>query len=710
MPFAKRVAEVLRGLSKGASLVVGIHGPWGDGKTSVLNMLRLELQGEKYIVVREFNPWRLADEESMLRGFFGMLAEAINKSLATELEKANAAAYKWTKLSRWVTRPLGWFWKPAESLDDLLAKIGEIAASSDIVTLDVLRGRINEHLMSSDKRIVVLVDDIDRLDKHETYTLFRLIKACANFPNVCYVLAFDEVAVAQTLAERYGAGDHASGRAFLEKVIQVPLKLPVAMREDLLSLCFQQVEQAINAAEIELTQDEKRYFGWQFDSVISTRHITPRASMRYGNGLLFALPILKGEVNTVDLLLIEAVRTFYPPIYEIIRANHVEYSGEESGNSGQDRDSPPAVALLDPVIEKYPSHEQEAIKSLLGCLFPKLGRAFRKPYVFNHNLDGRASPRSHAKRVASSDYCPRYFSYSIPKNDVRESEMEALYAMAAKGSPEVDHKVRDIFMGGRAIRCIAQMREREKSTPPETVTSLCLAIALNAKHIPNPSSVLRADSPVSQAAILISYLIERLPAGEQRVTLAKQLMQKADPLWFGGDVFGWLRVAGEQDKADQNTLTQDELMEVGQVLVERIKARAIDGEPLFSFDNPQETDLLYEWSRVEGREPVQAHLSSIFATEPTMIGLFLQAMAPRSWSADSDQPRVGERGVHLLQKIKPIYDLDALYQMIHKHLLGDRKSPKQYVGSDKPLVQRLGEQYIAAYNDWKKSGEPPERG
>jgi len=206
-PFADRVARVLRGVPRGAGLVVGIYGPWGDGKTTILNMLRGDLESDEMTVVRDFNPWRLTDEESMFRGFFSMLADAFGESLSTKLEITKARTSKWVRRLRWVTRTAGWFWKPAESVDDVLAKFEKVAISGDRVGLDDLRTRISALLKNVDKRIVVLVDDIDRLDKHEIHTLFRLIKACADFPNVCYVLAFDDVAVSASLGERYGAGN-----------------------------------------------------------------------------------------------------------------------------------------------------------------------------------------------------------------------------------------------------------------------------------------------------------------------------------------------------------------------------------------------------------------------------------------------------------------------------------------------------------------------
>lgn len=702
-PFAERVAGVLRGLPKGAGLVVGIHGPWGDGKTTVLNILRAELQRNENIIVREFNPWRLSDEESMLRGFFGMLAEAINKSLATKVEEARAAAAKWTKPIRWITKPLGWFWKPAETADELLEKIGEFAASGDTVALDKLRGRIAEHLTASDNRIVVLVDDIDRLDKSETHTLFRLIKACADFPNVCYVLAFDDMAVAKSLGERYGAGDEASGRAFLEKIIQVPLKLPVAMKEDLRSLCFQQVDQAITAAGVELTKEDVGGFVSGFDRGISIRLDTPRAANRYGKGLMFALPMLKGEVNIVDLLLIEAVRAFYPSIYNIIRANHEEFSGVESENRVRGRDGPRAVALLKPAIDALPSEVQEAIKSLLNGLFPRLGSAYGGMGYGSSWLTTWAK----AKRICSPDYCPRYFSYCVLKSDVRDSEMDALYAKAAKETvAEVCKDIAAYFTGGKAKRVIERMRQHEESTPPEAVPSLCLAIAANATRIPNPHSLYSFAEPVSQAGMLISHLIRRLSAGQPRVTLAKQVIEAADPLWFGDEVLRWLHVTDDVDKSDSNTLTKEEVKAVGKALVERIKVRAEVGEPLFSVDVSQEQSLLFEWWRVEGREPVQKHLTAVFERDSKNIALFLQAMAPRVWGQEDVLPRVGELDGDQLKNINLIFDLEALAELIRKYLPGDFENSQWFPNSNKPVEQRLAEQFIFVFNKWKKDGEP----
>ena len=203
--FADRIAEILCGLRRGDGFVIGIYGPWGVGKTTVLNLIRANLVKDDRIVLRDFNPWRLTDETEILRGFFSMLGDAINSSLSTRVEHLAQKAGTWTRGVRKITRIAGKFSKSAQTVDELLEQFGEIAAKGDSVGLEELRARIVHHLKRSDKQIVVLIDDIDRLDKQETHALFRLVKACADFPNVCYVLAFDDVAVAKAVAAVRGA-------------------------------------------------------------------------------------------------------------------------------------------------------------------------------------------------------------------------------------------------------------------------------------------------------------------------------------------------------------------------------------------------------------------------------------------------------------------------------------------------------------------------
>jgi len=702
-PFARRVAGILRELPAKKGLVLGIHGPWGDGKTTVLNFVRNALEDDAEIVVRDFNPWRLADDDAMLRGFFSMVAQAIEASLSTKKERFTEGAATWAKRARWVTGLLGLFSKSADTLDGLLARLADVAATGDSLKLEELRSRLAKRLEGSSKRIVVLVDDLDRLDRDETHTLFRLVKACADLPNVCFVLAFDDDAVAAALGERYGAGGGKSGRDFLEKIIQVPLRLPVAAKDDLRSLCFEQVDAALSGAGVELTEQEVGEFVSGFDSGASIRLTTPRAANRYGNALRFALPALIGEVNLADLLLVEALRAFYPDVYAVVRDNHCDFSGVEGEAFGRRVESPRAVRLLEPVLTRLTQDEVDAVKGLLVSLFPRLAGAYGNT---NYRSDW-IERWSRERRVSSPQYAARYFTYGVPHDDVSDAELGVMIGIAARGSvPELRTAISSHLDGRTASRLIEKLRGIESSVDPATAASLVQAIGPLGAHIPNPRSLMGFETPTGQAGILISHLLRRIPDRARRLEVAKQAMADADPLSFGVECLRWFRVTDKPEKEDANALTQAEEAEAQRVLVDRIKAEAAKGTVLFDSAMGEAGSLLYAWWRADGTEPVQAYLVGMFEKRPELVGAFLEAMAPRAWSAGDVIPHISDLDGGHLKNIRHVIDLDVLADHIRANCAGDFDATDWSYDDTRPVQQRLAEQFTYILRKWETDGEP----
>lgn len=692
-PFAHRIANVLRELPKGASLVVGVHGPWGDGKTTVLNFVRAELAASPTTLPVDFNPWRFTDESAMLAGFFRVLADKISATLSTKREVVAG----WIEVAG----------RYGAAVDGRAGKVAELAKAKARPDLEALRRRLTEALAEAGKRIVILVDDIDRLDRHETHTLFRLIKACADFPNICYVLAFDDTAVAQALGERYGGGDERAGRAFLEKIIQVPLKLPVAAKEDLRALCFDQVNRALDAAGIELPREQAGEFVAGFDQGVAVRLTTPRAAKRYGNGLLFALPMLKGETNPVDLLLVEALRAFFPEVYDIVREHHVHFSGVEPERQARGAGAARSAALLKPILETMPPEHAEAVTRLLIDLFPRVSGALGR---MSYGSDWLAR-WSHGRRISAPEYCSRYFTYAISPGDIPDAELAALVDAATLGDDAVVERLLTTRLVGRsARRLIEKLRAVEDTIHVDAAERLAARIAALPTNIPNPRALFPFAEPPAQAAILISHLLRRIPDRAVSVAAATRVVAAADPLWFGAEVVEWLYVTDKPEKAEANTLDAAETMEVRRALVDRIKAAVAVGEVLFDPELPQQRALLFEWWRAEGREATQAYLMGLFQKDPSQIVKFLQAMAPSAWADGSVVPRVGELGGDQVKSIKAVIDLDVLARLVRQHCSGDLENPKWDFVDARPLEQRLPEQFMAVYLKWQKEGEPPDAG
>lgn len=404
--------ELLKRLSRGKetkSLVVGIYGKWGEGKTTVLYFIESELKLHNNIVTIFFNPWMFPSETELFTAFYTELAKGLEKSLPTAREK----------IGKVITDYLAPF---AGLLDkaDFAEKIGSLLSN---VSLEELRDRIGKFLIEQNKLVVVFVDDIDRLDKDEIHAIFRLIKLSANFENIVYVLAFDPEIVVDALSERYFTKKEIAGQNFLEKIVQVPINLPKVPTNDLRKFCYEQIDKTLKFHEIELSEADIQEFNRGFITGIEIRLQTPRMAIRYANMLNFSLPLVNGEVNIIEFLLIEAVRAFYPSAYEVIKTNRDAFTATNLGAMGTlTTEKDEIKKTIEKAFDGLTEDEKDNLKHLLTILFPRIKTVYGNTY-YQSEWD---KTWAEEKRISSDKYFDRYFTYSIPLGDISDIRIDNL--------------------------------------------------------------------------------------------------------------------------------------------------------------------------------------------------------------------------------------------------------------------------------------------
>lgn len=206
-PLASKVATLIASFHGKESFVVGIEGEWGAGKTSFINLVKQELKDNADVVTVNFNPWNFAGENELIADFFTSLTEALT---------GQGDQRDLTRTIRSYTSRLQVSVSPSFSLFGASVKFGEVWRSGS-GTLQSERQKIDGALRELRSKILVVIDDTDRLDAAETRLIMKLVKMTANFPNTVFLLAYDRARVASKLnGEGWSGDEYLKKRVFRE--------------------------------------------------------------------------------------------------------------------------------------------------------------------------------------------------------------------------------------------------------------------------------------------------------------------------------------------------------------------------------------------------------------------------------------------------------------------------------------------------------------
>jgi hypothetical protein len=410
--FADRAARVVAQVrAESETAVMGVIGPWGSGKTSVMNLIAAEVQsGSADWKVVRFNPWLVSDLESLVRTFFDALADAMpsQSGARDKLRRYAAALAPWSKALAFIPgAPAG----AADVAQTALARLGGEKP------LRAMHDELSEVLAELDVPLLVLVDDLDRLHPDELTLVFKLVRLAGRLPRVYYLLAFDEQTLLDVLAStELGRGSSARALAYLEKIVQVRLDLPPLherQARELMDACWRRVITA-GGLDPEALLADRRY-GAFADRWQELGLDEPRRIKRLFAQVDAVLPLVIGEVDPTDLLVATYFRTFAPDVYRELRAH-------KGALVWPPRTDPEEFDA--PVAQGSPP-----LRSALATLFaPRVARPGHVPPW--HEL-------AWGKHIASADYFDRYFRLGIPSGDVAD----AAVVKALKGDPEAAEAV-----------------------------------------------------------------------------------------------------------------------------------------------------------------------------------------------------------------------------------------------------------------------------
>ena len=420
--IAERISDAIKynSIENHSCYTIGIYGKWGEGKTSLMNMVCESLKGEKKIKIIHFNPWLFKDQESLLLDFFQVLqSERISKNFVEKIKQYGPlVSLGLSGLINVAFPGLGSVVKGTlNEFTDAVSKID--------IDIRKLKKEVNASITDSKKHLLIVIDDVDRLDKDELHALFKLIRQNADFVNTTYMIAMDVEMVAKSIGQRFEGGDEQSGKNFLEKIVQLPIYLPKIQQGHLNKLfdnyLFPRIEDVLSEAGKSTTSLEE--IKNSFYRYVSPLFRTVREVLLYVNSLSMILPLVYRNVNISDLCLLEALKLFHPHGYHLIRQNKVyitrldsKYQNLETLSESEETRQKKKDEFISKILDNVDSDKLFYISQIVNKIL--------YPFISPSNI--RRINLLDEKSICSPVYFNQYFLYAPSDDIISDIEFDRL--------------------------------------------------------------------------------------------------------------------------------------------------------------------------------------------------------------------------------------------------------------------------------------------
>ena len=415
--FAESIASCILNINKTKGGVIAIRGPWGSGKSSVINMVldQFEKENAKHPIKIRFNSWCYRSEDEIVAGFFQELYAGLKSNVddkKTDLRSLVKLGARIVGVTKVVASGLKVVAPSADALISTGQNLLENAIAQD-KSIDSLQEDVSDIIGKINKKILFVIDDIDRLSPEEAIAIFRVIKSVGRLDNVIYLLSYDRIATESALEEKYPSE---RGR-YLEKIIQASFDLPepsIPQLDKILISRFDKIFANFFPSEFNYTDEAVR-------DIIISEVGTPRGVHQLANAISVTFPSVKKDVDIEDFIIIEMLRLFRPSVYQKIQESKNILLDSKEYKEDSDLQSQEAT-LEDTLLGEEAEADRAKLSYLLNKLFPLMSKEL--PY---------SDASSRQKRVCSKSHFDTYFRFTVSSDAVSYEEFCEFVASAGNG-------------------------------------------------------------------------------------------------------------------------------------------------------------------------------------------------------------------------------------------------------------------------------------
>lgn len=190
------------------NFTIGLNGKWGSGKTTIIkNVLRIMNDNDlldNYVIVN-FNPWKYDDEKVILKAFLNEILNNIQFSIDESTKET---------LIQDVINVV--FDSKIASLGNLLSK-----EFKKLNTEPEISSVVNNYLLNNDKKMLIIIDNLDRIDSEKAFFLIKCIDSIIKFKKTINILLYDEDIIDEILDQKFN-----NGKKYMNKLVQLKIDVP----------------------------------------------------------------------------------------------------------------------------------------------------------------------------------------------------------------------------------------------------------------------------------------------------------------------------------------------------------------------------------------------------------------------------------------------------------------------------------------------------
>lgn len=295
---AKNVTERLEIIPPKVSFSIGINSSWGDGKSSYLNFICQHIENSKNYILVNFNPTESKGEDLIQVDFF----EKIKSALREYSGEVSSLIDNYMK---------------AMGIVDESSFISKVRDLKKTFYDDDEEEKLRAAIQRIRKRVVVIIDDIDRLTPEEALKTIKLVRYTAyNISDIIFITAYDRDCINQLTKNKKGE----DLSLFWDKFFDMEIQLPYRHYSFIISYMGEQLQKWFD--ESESASFEKAMTELEDKFVLFIRNL--RDAKRFLNTFYMEYwENIKGEVNFTQLLYLNLLKYRYTGVYYVLRSREI---------------------------------------------------------------------------------------------------------------------------------------------------------------------------------------------------------------------------------------------------------------------------------------------------------------------------------------------------------------------------------------------------